>query len=160
MRYIVTLTSYGHRVESIAPYAVCSLLNQTLAPDRIIFWLAYDTPVPPILRKLCGIGLEIKFCEDLKSYKKLVPAMIEFSNDVLITAGDDHLYPNNWFEQLKMAFLEDTSKICVHRAHDPTLNQSSTTSVPYIKAGYEIGSVGSYTTPWWNQGSENNSGGY
>lgn len=37
--------------------------------------------------------------------------------------------------------------------YDPTLGISSTTSVPYIKAGYEIGDVGSNTTPWWAQGS-------
>ncbi|HMR19050.1 MAG TPA: hypothetical protein PKA53_07105 [Sphingobacterium sp.] len=37
--------------------------------------------------------------------------------------------------------------------YDPTLGQHSVTSVPYIEAGYEVGSVGSYTTPWWNQGS-------
>lgn len=117
MRYIVTLTSYGHRVDRVAPYAIHSLLEQTIVPDRIILWLAYNTPVPPILKKLCDFGLEIKFCSDLKSYKKLIPALHEFPNDVLITADDDLFYPNNWFEQLKKAYLNDSSKIYVHRAH-------------------------------------------
>lgn len=140
MRYIVTLTSYGHRVESTAPYAICSLLNQTVLPDRIILWLAYDTPVPLILIKLCEIGLEIKFCRDLKSYKKLIPALVEFPDDVLVTADDDHFYPNNWFEQLKTAFLKDTSKIYVHRVHSMTFDNEQDLA-PYRKWDFCVLSV-------------------
>ncbi len=117
-QYIVTLTSYGHRVEQSAPYAICSLLNQSVSPDKVILWLAYNTPVPPVLEKLSKVGLEIKFCEDLKSYKKLIPALIEFRDDILITADDDVFYPKHWFAQLKNAFLLDPSKIYAHRVHE------------------------------------------
>ena len=117
VHYIVTLTSYGKRVKSTAPYTVCSLLNQTVLPDRIILWLANGTPIPPILKELMKKGLEIKYCEDIKSYKKLVPALKQFSDDVLITADDDVYYPANWFEQLRNAYNNDTTKIYAHRMH-------------------------------------------
>jgi len=117
MRFIVTLTSYGKRISNTAPYAIYSLLNQTIAPDKIIIWLSHYTPVPDILKKLVAFGLEIKFCEDIGPYTKLIPALEEFPNDILITADDDVFYPNNWLEQLQKAFLKDPTKIYVHRAH-------------------------------------------
>lgn len=36
--------------------------------------------------------------------------------------------------------------------YDPTLDHYSSTSVDYIKAGYEIGNVGSNPTPWLGSG--------
>ncbi|MGN6439880.1 MAG: glycosyltransferase family 2 protein [Agriterribacter sp.] len=130
MKYIVTLTSYGHRVEKTAPYAICSLLNQSVAPDKIILWLAHNTSIPTILSKLANIGLEIKFCDDLRSYKKLIPALREFPDDVLITADDDVFYPANWFERLKAAFLRQPSQIHAHRAYRIIFNAAGNVA-PY-----------------------------
>lgn len=108
------MSSSGTRVEKTAPYAICSILNQSVSPDKIILWLSYNTPVPPVLTKLSEIGLEIRFCKDLKSYKKLVPALQEFPEDILITAEDNVFYPKNWFSQLKEAYIKDPLKIHAH----------------------------------------------
>lgn len=121
-KFIVSLTSFGYRVERLAPYAICSILSQTTSPDKIILWLSNETPIPRILKKFSKIGLEIRYCEDLKSYNKLVPALKEFPDDVLITADDDVFYPPNWFKQLKHAFLKDQSRIYSHRAHEIRVN--------------------------------------
>lgn len=118
LKFVVTLTSYGSRVEKTAPHAIFSLLNQTIVPDRIILWLAHGTPIPTILKTFSEAGLEIRFCDDLKSYNKLIPALSEFPNDVLITVDDDVFYPQNWLEQLKNSHQADPSKIHVHRAHE------------------------------------------
>jgi hypothetical protein len=131
-QYIVTLTSYGKRVKSTAPYTICSLLNQTLAPDRIILWLANGTKIPPILKVLTQKGLEIKYCEDIKSYKKLIPALKQFPDDVLITADDDVYYPENWFEQLKNAYDNDNKKIYAHRMHEISFDEQRN-MMPYKK---------------------------
>jgi hypothetical protein len=131
-QYIVTLTSYGKRIKSTAPYTICSLLNQTVLPDRIILWLAEGTVIPPILKDLTKKGVEIKFCEDLKSYKKLIPALKQFPDDVLITADDDVYYPENWFEQLKNAYSNDNTKIYAHRMHEISFDEQKN-MMPYRK---------------------------
>jgi hypothetical protein len=129
-QYIVTLTSYGKRVKSTAPYTICSLLNQTILPDRIILWLANGTVIPPILKDLTKKGIELKFCEDIKSYKKFIPALKQFPNDVLITADDDVYYPENWFEQLKIAYNNDKTRIYAHRIHEISFDEQNN-MMPY-----------------------------
>jgi len=130
-QFIVTLTSYGHRVKQTAPYAICSLINQSVQPDRIILWLAYGTKVPRIYSQLIDKGLEIKFCEDIRSYKKLIPALREFPNDVLVTADDDIFHQDSWLKELKNAHEESPGKICFHRAHELSLDENKNV-IPYM----------------------------
>jgi hypothetical protein len=119
--FILTLTSYGKRTEDTAPYAIWSLFEQNVKPDKIILWLDNDnwnlSNIPNLLRIEAEMGLEIKFCKDLKSYKKLNFALQEFPNDVLITVDDDAYYPRDWLEKLLQAHRENPQKICCHRAH-------------------------------------------
>ncbi|MDR2602882.1 MAG: class I SAM-dependent methyltransferase [Spirochaetaceae bacterium] len=117
-RFIITLTSYGERVEKSVFYAVCSLLSQSEAPEKIVLYLAHGTEIPRKLEELKRCGLEIRFCDDLKSYKKLVPALLEFPDDVLITADDDIFYPRKWLKALKAAYIENPRAIHCHRAHE------------------------------------------
>lgn len=63
-----------------------------------------------------------KWCNDLKSYKKLVPALQEFPHDILITADDDLFYEPEWLEKLYNAYLENPQIIHCHRAHYIQLN--------------------------------------
>jgi hypothetical protein len=118
-RYIVSLTSYGKRLTDTAPYAIVTLFEQTVQPDKIILWVADEDKdkIPGVMQKLEKKGLEIRFCEDLKSYKKLIPALQEFPEDYIITADDDVYYPENWLEQLITLHKENPKKIICHRAH-------------------------------------------
>jgi hypothetical protein len=113
------LTSYGERLTETAPYAIATLLNQSVKPDRIILWVAYKDKekIPDVFQKLTEKGLEIRFCEDIKSYKKLIPALHEFPEDCIITADDDVYYPQNWFEQLIALHKYNPDKVICHRAH-------------------------------------------
>ncbi|MDR1811787.1 MAG: glycosyltransferase [Candidatus Fibromonas sp.] len=119
--FIITLTSYGKRVENTAPYAIWSLFEQSVKPDRIILWLGRENRdlngIPALLKTETEMGLEIRFCEDIKSYKKLNFALQEFPNDVLITVDDDAYYPKDWLEKLLKTHFENPGKICCHRAH-------------------------------------------
>ena len=124
-QYIVTLTSHGNRLKETAPYAIATLLNQSVMPDRIILWLAHGTTIPSILKKLTKYGVEIRFCEDVGQHTKLVPALKAFPNDILVTADDDVFYPVNWFEQLRSAYLNDPGKIYTHRAHEIGLDENN-----------------------------------
>jgi hypothetical protein len=119
--FIVTLTSYGKRVEDTAPYAIWSLFEQSTKPDKIILWLGEESwnpnNIPQLLKTEMEMGLEIKFCEDIKSYKKLNFALQEFPDDILIIVDDDAYYPKDWLEKLLRTHRENPEKICCHRAH-------------------------------------------
>ena len=110
-RLIVSLTSFPARMHDIH-YCLYSLLNQSLKPYKVILWLAEsqfpnkELDLPDKVLRLRNNGLTIRWCEDLKSYKKLIPALKEYPNDYIVTADDDIYYPtyfleNIWTESMK-----------------------------------------------------------
>jgi hypothetical protein len=129
-QFIVTLTSYGRRVFQKAPYAVYSLFTQSVQPDRIVLWLAAGTKVPNKLQKMKALGLEIRFCKDIRSYKKLIPALAAFPEDILISADDDVYYHFDWFKKLKASYIKNPQKIHCHRAHEICLDEHKQV-IPY-----------------------------
>jgi len=116
-RFIITLTSYGRRTAETAPYAIWSLFNQSVLPSKIVLYLSDENNVPHLLKKEMEHGLEIKFCKDIKSYKKLNFALEDFPHDVLITVDDDAYYPKDWLAKLIETHKQNPGKICCHRAH-------------------------------------------
>ena len=124
-KLIVSLTSYPERMYDIH-YCLYSLLTQTTKPDKLILWLAEEEfpnkekDIPKKVLYFKNYGLEIKWCKNIKSYKKLIPALKEFPNDVIVTADDDIFYPENWLEKLYNAYLDDSGYIYCHNAHKIT----------------------------------------
>ena len=102
---IVSLTSFPGRIGT-THLAVNTLLRQTIKPDRVILWLSdsqfpnKENDLPNELLKLREFGLEIKWCDDIRSYKKLIPAIKEFPDDIIVTADDDIYYEEDWLESL------------------------------------------------------------
>jgi hypothetical protein len=121
-KLIVSLTSFGKRIES-ADLTLNSLLQQSLKPSEIILWLAWDEAIPESLKFYESLGVSIRRCEDLKSYTKLVPSLIRYPDDVIVTADDDTIYPRKWLSDLVRAYLKDPNKIHCHRAHFMTFDQ-------------------------------------
>ena len=117
-QYIISLTSYGKRLVNTAPYAIVTLLNQNVKPDKVVLWISREEKekIPQTLYDLTSKGLEILLCEDVKSYKKLVFTLEMYQDDYIITADDDVYYPQNWFEQLLSAHKSNLHKIICHRA--------------------------------------------
>lgn len=118
---IVSLTSYGTRLDNCY-LAVESLLHQTLKPNRIVLWLdekIYADPerIPLTLRKQTERGLEIRLCEDIRSYKKLIPALESSGESVIITVDDDLMYPVFFVEKMVDAYRRDSSKIYFFLGH-------------------------------------------
>jgi len=119
---ILSLTSHAPRFATLHRTLAC-LLGQNMKPDRLILWLAQDDRglLPPKVAALAGRGLEILYCADLRSYKKLVPALAAFPGAFIVTADDDVYYPPDWLETLVGAFDPAAPAILCARAHRFTL---------------------------------------
>lgn len=114
---IVTLTSYPQRFGTLA-LTLKSLLTQSMRPDAVVLWIAHDDLplLPDAVKALTREGLSIRGCEDLRSYKKLVPALSAFPGAVLVTADDDLYYWRDWLAGLVEAHREGGEVVC-YRAH-------------------------------------------
>ena len=120
-KVIISLTSYGRRVNSVLPFTIISLLRQTYKPDMIVLWLDSDNwndeKLPKSIKRLIKYGLTIRYCKDLKSYKKLIPSLEDFPNDLIITCDDDIYYRRNMVERLIDEYEKDPTRLYCHRAH-------------------------------------------
>lgn len=121
-KIIVSLTTFPARI-NVVEYAIKSLFNQTMPADRIILWLAKeqfeDVELPQELNELCKKGLEIRYCEDLRSHKKYYYALKEQKeNEIVITYDDDLIYPENSIERLYKKHLKYPKCIVCNRAQE------------------------------------------
>lgn len=105
---IVSLTSYGRRVIDSAPYAIYSIFTQSALPNRIVLWLDNDNwnedNLPYLLKRLQKSGLEIYFCSDIKSYKKLIPSLKMFPDNYIVVIDDDFYYNKDFVKWLVDAY--------------------------------------------------------
>ena len=150
-RLVVSLTSYPARMEDCF-FAVVSLLCQTTVPDLLVLWLAQEQfpeggpPIPERILALQASGLRICWCKNLRSYTKLVPALREFPNDVIVTADDDIYYPPDWLERLYRSYLLAPGDIHAHRAHRVALDDVDgvkpygdwTKNIPSCRASFHV----------------------
>jgi hypothetical protein len=118
---IVSLTSYGSRMYEVC-FAIESIMQQTIKPNKIILWIdnSYkDKPIPEALLKQQERGLIIKFTDDIRSYKKLVPTLELYPNDVIITIDDDAYYQFDLIERMIKAYKCNPSSI--HACNTPVM---------------------------------------
>lgn len=105
---ICSVTSYGKRVSDTLPYMLYSLLTQTRLPKKVVVYLDNehwnDEQLPSLLKKLQQVGVEFHYCEDLRSYKKLIPALQMFPNNPIITLDDDFYYYPKYIEHMTSAY--------------------------------------------------------
>jgi hypothetical protein len=100
---LISLTTYGERLTTVHK-TIQSLLNQSKLADKILLWLDEDefndSNIPTQLKSLTSKCFEIRYCHNLRSYKKLVPALRAFPDATIITFDDDIIYPSNLVEDL------------------------------------------------------------
>ncbi len=119
---IISLTSYPARINTVHQ-TIASLLAQTIKADKIILWLAEEQflhkekDLPPQLLALQNEGLEICWCHDIKSFKKLVPTLKNYPDAVVVTADDDVCYNKDWLEKMLLSYIMQPEAIHCHRAH-------------------------------------------
>lgn len=123
---VVSLTSYGPRINEVY-LAIESIMQGTVKPNRIILWLAEDEfkgkRLPISMQKQQERGLEIAFYKDIRSYKKIIPAMLQFPESCIITIDDDLMYEFDLVEHLINAHLNSPDDVCACRMHHITLNE-------------------------------------
>lgn len=120
VKIIVSLTSFPARIDTV-DITIKSLLLQSLKPDEIILWLAREqfpdeeNGLPDKLLELKKYGLTICWCEDLKSYKKLLPALHMYPEDIIVTADDDVYYERHWLRRLYAGYVQAPNYVHCHR---------------------------------------------
>lgn len=120
-KIIVSLTTYPERI-NVCFYAIKSLMLQSMKPDRIVLWLSKKQfegfVFPNKFNRLFKKGLEIQYCEDLKSHKKYYYCLQEQKpNEVVITYDDDIIYERQSIEKLYKCHLIYPNCIICNRAH-------------------------------------------
>lgn len=126
---IVSLTSFPAAI----PYcvqAIRSILRGSFIPDKIVLYLDTqkfpDEKLPSELEELkaeCSI-FEVRFDPaEIRSYKKLIPALRDFPNDVIVTIDDDIDYHPNMLRDLIDTHKHLPDAIIAHRVRQVRLNQ-------------------------------------
>lgn len=139
---IVSLTTTPRRLFDV-PLAIESLMQQTLRANRIILWLDHETmwqPFPEALKRQQARGLEIRECDNLRSYKKLIPSLREFPDAAIITVDDDHLYDFDLIERLVKGHQERPEAILATRIHR-IMRRSDGSALPYHKWKLRVDNV-------------------
>ena len=127
-RIIVSLTSFPEAIP-YATQAIRSVLKGTLLPDKVVLYL--DTQkfpegkLPPELEVLKTESpiFEVRFDDAvIRSYKKLIPALRDFPNDVIVTIDDDIRYHPSMLNDLVQLHEQLPHCIIAHRVRKIKLN--------------------------------------
>ncbi|QDP01988.1 glycosyl transferase [Thalassotalea sp. PS06] len=139
---VVSLTTYSKRIHEVH-LTIESISEQTIKPHRVVLWLDEEEftfeQLPILIRKQVERGLEIRFCKNLRSYKKLIPSLQSFPDSNLILIDDDILYPHDLIELLLIEHEKFPGVIVGHRAHKVTFDSQGNIK-PYRHWGMESSS--------------------
>ncbi|HEU6449024.1 MAG TPA: glycosyltransferase family A protein [Verrucomicrobiae bacterium] len=131
---IVTLTTIPERLEKVSS-AIESLLRQDVKPDGIILWLGKSLakkPLPFSLRRQIKRGLEIRFVEDVGPHTKVIYALQEFPDCLVVSCDDDSLYSQGWLKELLDGHQRHPDCVVCHRARQMALGRDGEL-LPYVK---------------------------
>lgn len=119
---IVSLTSFPGAI-AYAPGAIRSVLRGSILPDKIVLYVTkaeFGEEGLPL--EITELEKEHKIFEvrdyprNIRSYRKLVPALREFPEDIVVTIDDDVDYPADMLKKLLQLHRECPEDIIAHRA--------------------------------------------
>ncbi len=116
-RVIISLTSFPARIPTLH-MVIQSLLQQKKPADLVVLYLTAeqfpDRKLSPELEILLkNDKFNVRFVpENIKSFTKLIYALQEFPNDIIITVDDDYRYPNNLTKMLLRTYKKHPDCIC------------------------------------------------
>lgn len=117
------MTSFPAAI-SYAAKAVQSILSGSVLPDKLVLYLTLfqftpDTPIPDDLLQLAKQNpiFEIRdYPDDIRSYRKLIPALHDFPEAVIVTVDDDVAYHPDMLQSLLEIHHRLPDDIIAHRA--------------------------------------------
>ena len=119
---IVSLTSFPAAIP-FAVRAVQSVLEGSVCPDKIMLYLTFSQfeggEIPHELQELAAKNpvFEIRnYDEEIRSYRKLIPALKDFPDAVIVTIDDDVWYDKNMLRDLLLLHKQIPDAIIAHRA--------------------------------------------
>lgn len=132
---VVSLTSYGHRLDTVH-LAIESVARDATRPSRFILWVSdpgFIEALPAGLRRLQRRGLEILPCEDLGPHKKqyVYAASLPSHRTPLVVCDDDAIYPRGWLKGLLDAHARQPEVVLAYRAH--AMRTDGATILPYAE---------------------------
>lgn len=129
-RLIVSLTSYPHRIGTVAQ-CLETIYAQTHKADQIILWLAEEqfpgkeADLPQdLLTLIQQQRLCVRWCDDLKPHKKYFYAMQEYADDLIVTIDDDLIYPKDMLAALYKSYLQYPEAVSALRTHLIVVSES------------------------------------
>lgn len=131
---MVSLTTYGKKIHEV--YLVIeSIFQQTLKANKIVLWLSEkdfsDEALPILLKKQKKRGLEIRYCEDLRSYTKVIYSFEEFKGYHIVSIDDDVVYPVDMIERFVECYKRNNNKIYFNKGHRMLYNKTQNKMEPY-----------------------------
>ncbi len=100
---IISLTSFPPRISKVF-LTVESLLRQKRKPQKVLLYLSLEEfptkELPETLKFQQTRGLEVRWVkQNLKPYKKLIYALKDFSESIILTVDDDRAYKSTILEE-------------------------------------------------------------
>lgn len=121
---VVSLTTYGKRLYEVY-LTIESIMQGTMKPNRIVLWLEEslkEIELPLYLQKQQKRGLEVRYCKDIRSYKKLIPSLMMFPDSIIVTIDDDVIYEPDMLEKMVNSYNNDCHHIYANRVNRMSLN--------------------------------------
>ncbi|MDM0067679.1 class I SAM-dependent methyltransferase [Variovorax sp. J31P207] len=114
---LVSVTSYPKRFNTLE-LTLRRILQQSVQADETILWVAQEDrdQIPQGVLALQRSGLSIRVTEDLRSYKKIIPALKASPASFILTLDDDTAYPLDVIEPLVANYRRSDEILC-RRAH-------------------------------------------
>lgn len=121
-RVIVSLTSFPAAIKYVVP-TVKSILAGSVLPDKVVLYVTISQfegkSLPAELLRLAEENpiFEIRnYDNEIRSYRKLIPALKDFPDAVIVTVDDDVRYHPNMLKSLLELHKEYPTHILAHRA--------------------------------------------
>jgi hypothetical protein len=123
---IVTLTTIPSRINKV-DITIRSVLNQEHRPERIILWLNHELrgKLPQQLTELEGESFQINFRDLTSSHRKLIFALQEYPDHLLVTCDDDLIYHPEWLKKLYAAHLQHPKDIIANSCRKITYQEGN-----------------------------------
>ncbi len=119
---VVSMTSFPEAIP-YAVQAIHSILNGSVLPDKLILYLTFsqfpECKIPEDLRLLAEKNplFEIRnYDRDIRSYRKLIPALIDFPEAIIVTVDDDVAYHKHMLRDLLDLHSQVPGAVLAHRA--------------------------------------------